>query len=237
MAEKTKIEWTDHTFNPWRGCMKVHAGCAHCYAESQSKRNPGMLGVWGDSGTRVVGSEEMWSQPGKWNKAAEKSGERRRVFCASMADVFEDWAGPLTNANGHVLFPGNCLTNPWRDSGNPETEKPLTLNDVRRRLFALIDETPWLDWQLLTKRPENVRKMWPITPSPGSSPGVSIPFSENASIRVLRRMLRSRDAEIDAMKRGYIWLNESDKTRLSRLDNERRMIRERIKELGKKETA
>ena len=77
----------------------------------------------------------------------------------------------------------------------------------------------------------------PITPSPGSSPGVSIPFGDTSSIRALRRMLRFRDAEIDALKRGYIWLNESDKTRLSRLDNERRMIRERIKELGKKETA
>jgi len=65
--------------------------------------------------------------------------------------------------------------------------------------------------------------------SPGSSPGVSIPFSEDTSIRVLRRMLRHRDAEIDAMKRGYIWLNDADKSRLSRLDQERALIRNRIK--------
>lgn len=73
----------------------------------------------------------------------------------------------------------------------------------------------------------------PITPSPGSSPGVSIPFGDTSSIRVLRRMLRFRDAEIDALKRGYVWLNDSDKNRLSRLDNERRLIRERIKAMGR----
>lgn len=47
MAEQTKIQWCDHTFNPWRGCTKVSAGCKHCYAETQSKRNPSVLGVWG----------------------------------------------------------------------------------------------------------------------------------------------------------------------------------------------
>lgn len=67
------------------------------------------------------------------------------------------------------------------------------------------------------------------TSSPGSSPGVSILFSDDTSIRVLRRMLRYRDAEIDAMKRGYVWLNESDKARLARLDQERALIRNRIK--------
>lgn len=69
----------------------------------------------------------------------------------------------------------------------------------------------------------------PITQSPGSSPGVSIPFGDTSSIRVLRRMLRFRDAEIDALKRGYIWLNEADKGRLNRLDQERALIRNRIK--------
>lgn len=64
---------------------------------------------------------------------------------------------------------------------------------------------------------------------PGSSPGVSIQFGDTSSIRVLRRMLRFRDAEIDAMKRGYIWLNDADKGRLHRLDQERALIRNRIK--------
>ena len=89
MAE-TKIEWADYTFNPWRGCAKVSPGCAHCYAETWSHRNPALLGEWGPGGQRVIAAESYWRQPLKWDRAARKAGERRRVFCASLADVFED---------------------------------------------------------------------------------------------------------------------------------------------------
>lgn len=88
--ENSKIQWTHHTFNPWRGCTKVSAGCAHCYAETMSRRNPEVLGIWGDDGTRVVASEAMWREPMRWNAAAEAAGERHRVFCASLADICED---------------------------------------------------------------------------------------------------------------------------------------------------
>lgn len=92
MGEHTKIEWATHTFNPWRGCTNVSPGCDHCYAEAGSKRNPGLLGVWGDDGTRVVASEAYWRKPLAWDKRAAAAGERHRVFCASLADVFEDRA-------------------------------------------------------------------------------------------------------------------------------------------------
>ncbi len=90
MGEGSKIQWTHHTFNPWRGCTHVSPGCEHCYAEALSKRNPAQLGTWGAGGTRVVASEAYWKQPERWNRAAEAAGERHRVFCASLADVFED---------------------------------------------------------------------------------------------------------------------------------------------------
>jgi len=90
MAENSKIQWTHHTFNPWRGCARVSPGCVHCYAETLSKRNPKTLGTWGVDGTRVVASPSMWQQPVKWNTAAKQAGERHRVFCASLADVGED---------------------------------------------------------------------------------------------------------------------------------------------------
>jgi protein gp37 len=90
MGIDTGIQWCHHTFNPWRGCTKVSAGCANCYAETLSKRNPKVLGVWGDDGTRVIAAESYWRQPIAWDVAAEASGERRRVFCASLGDVFED---------------------------------------------------------------------------------------------------------------------------------------------------
>lgn len=76
MAENSKIQWTDHTFNPWRGCTKVSPGCANCYADTMSKRNPGTLGIWGKFGTRFVASESMWKQPLKWNREAEANGGR-----------------------------------------------------------------------------------------------------------------------------------------------------------------
>jgi protein gp37 len=90
MAENSKIQWTHHTFNPWRGCARVSPGCFHCYAETLSKRNPKTLGTWGVDGTRVVASEAYWKQPLRWNKEAARLGERHRVFCASLADVGED---------------------------------------------------------------------------------------------------------------------------------------------------
>jgi protein gp37 len=90
MGELSKIEWTDHTFNAWRGCTKVSPGCHACYAETMSHRNPGVLGEWGPNGKRVVAAESYWRQPLKWDRDAKAAGERRRVFCASLSDVFED---------------------------------------------------------------------------------------------------------------------------------------------------
>jgi len=88
MGADSRIEWTRHTFNAWIGCSKVSAGCTHCYAESLAKRTG--LTVWGNQGTRHVTSDAYWRQPYKWAKAAAALGERHRVFCNSLADVFED---------------------------------------------------------------------------------------------------------------------------------------------------
>jgi protein gp37 len=90
MGIVTNIQWCHHTFNMWRGCTKVSAGCKFCYAEKLSVRNPAVLGEWGDDGSRVIASESYWRQPISWDKKAREAGERRRVFCASLADVFED---------------------------------------------------------------------------------------------------------------------------------------------------
>ncbi len=159
MGENTKIQWTDYTFNPWRGCTKVHAGCTHCYAEREAKRFPQNRGIWGPNGTRVKASEAMWKEPLKWNRDAERAGERKRVFCASLADVFEEWGGPITDHNGRQLFTINGQEG-FTEPDYPEC-RPVSMEDLRRRLLHLIDETPHLDWQLVTKRPENVRGMWP----------------------------------------------------------------------------
>lgn len=126
MAKNSSIEWTHHTFNPWWGCEKVSPACAHCYAETWAKR----VGqkVWGAKAKRRFFSDAHWKEPLKWNAEAIAAKTRKRVFCASMADVFE---------------------------GRED------LNSSRERLWKLIQETPSLDWLLLTKRPENISSMAP----------------------------------------------------------------------------
>ena len=80
----SNIEWTTHTFNPWIGCTKVSPGCAHCYAETLNK---GMGWTqWGDAGERFRTSPHNWNEPRRWNREAAKTGQRARVFCASLAD-------------------------------------------------------------------------------------------------------------------------------------------------------
>lgn len=105
MGENSGIEWTTHTFNPWVGCAKVSAGCTNCYAADYDKRVGGVpisqrdpsnglapVSRWGVDAPRTRTSSAYWRQPLKWNRQAEKMGTRPRVFCASLADVFEDRA-------------------------------------------------------------------------------------------------------------------------------------------------
>jgi protein gp37 len=135
MGETTGIAWTDATFNPVIGCMKVSAGCDHCYAEQLMDKRHHRVS-WGQRktestapsvGTRVRTSAANWAQPLRWAKAARNAGKRTKVFCASLSDVFD---------------------NQW------------ALQD-RADLWGLIEDTRELDWLLLTKRPENILDMLP----------------------------------------------------------------------------
>lgn len=89
--ENSHIQWTTHTFNPWEGCSKVSAGCAHCYAEARNQRFAAGAN-WGPGAPRRRTSAGNWRQPIKWNDAAIERGgwERPRVFCASLADWLDD---------------------------------------------------------------------------------------------------------------------------------------------------
>jgi protein gp37 len=126
MGKNSSIEWTHHTFNPWWGCAHVSPGCQNCYAETWAKR----VGekVWGVKEGRRFFTDKHWAEPLKWNEDAESDQQRKRVFCASMADVFE---------------------------------LRTDLDVWRERLWQLISVTPWLDWLLLTKRPQNILNMVP----------------------------------------------------------------------------
>lgn len=89
MAENTKIEWAHHTFNPWIGCTKVGPGCDNCYAEADFDKRRHVV-QWGAGNPRKRTAPSTWAQPLKWNKEAERLGVRYRVFCASLADVFDN---------------------------------------------------------------------------------------------------------------------------------------------------
>jgi len=88
MAKHSKIEWTHHTFNPWWGCERVSAACKNCYAEQWAHRLG--LDLWSKDSPRRTLSDAYWRQPIAWNRQAGVARRRDRVFCASMADVFED---------------------------------------------------------------------------------------------------------------------------------------------------
>lgn len=102
MGINSRIEWTHHTFNPWWGCVKVSPACDHCYAEAWAKRTG--FDVWGKDADRRFFSDAHWHEPVKWDRAAEKAGERHRVFCGSMCDVMEDATG-LQQIREEKLYP------------------------------------------------------------------------------------------------------------------------------------
>ena len=135
MGENSKIEWCDHTFNPWTRCTPVSPACDHCYAETWAGRathpkdaQGRALPIWGADAPRTPTSAHNWKQPLRWNAEALAAGEPRFVFCGSLCDIGED---------------------------RPDLVEP------RARLVKLIETTPGLVWLLLTKRPENLTRLFP----------------------------------------------------------------------------
>lgn len=103
MAENSGIAWTTHTFNPWIGCTKVGPGCDHCYAEAWNKRfaggPDGDAPNWGPGALRRRTRPQNWGRVRKWNREAEGKTTPTWVFCASLADVFDNEADPKDRAD------------------------------------------------------------------------------------------------------------------------------------------
>ena len=141
MGFNSEISWTRDTFNPFWGCTQVSPACDHCYANTFAHRMG--FDLWGPAAPRRFFGDKHWSEPVKWNRLAEREGKRRQVFCGSMCDVMETHKDAAMNEQ---------------------------LNEARERLYQLIEQTEWLDWMLLTKRPQEYRKKlprpWRSTPRP-----------------------------------------------------------------------
>lgn len=180
MGSETKIQWCHHTFNPWIGCTKVSEGCAHCYAEHSTRarvlRHQGQE-TWGKGAVRSRTSAANWKEPLKWNKEAGKSrwfegslwrqwGESSTVgdpdsmrICTERMDLSPE-AQHVLGENNLEFVPSEWDALPrhrprvfcasladWLDD-----EVPIEwLVD----LMGLVQNTPHLDWLMLTKRPQN----------------------------------------------------------------------------------
>jgi protein gp37 len=160
MGAETKIGWTHSTFNAWHGCVKISPACTNCYAAAFDKRTG--HANWGLKAPRRFFGEKHWAEPLKWNASAQKAGERRRVFCGSMMDVFELHSDLVT----------------------AERQQ-----QERERLFTLIHQTRWLDWLLLTKRPENAAACLPLAWMGDGLPpnvwmGTTVENQEYADLRI-----------------------------------------------------
>jgi len=138
MGRDSKIEWTDHTINPWWGCAKVHKGCTNCYAEYLSDKRYNN-GLWGEKKKRrrIKSAFPTLNQIQRW---AAEDERMTRVFIGSMMDIFEV---------------SKELTNPVDDLH--------TTGDLRMHLFDQINEGlyPNVIFLFLTKRPENIVHMIP----------------------------------------------------------------------------
>ena len=186
MAEITKIEWADSTFNPWIGCTKVSPACDNCYAQNLMDRRMGKV-KWGAGQPRGRTGVKNWNLPLRWNRepfagcnecgwrgvpvkrganhhcghcdAVNLSPARSRVFCASLADVFDNEVDPA-----------------WRAD-----------------LFKLIDATPNLDWLLLTKRIGNAEGMYQAAMGPSWADDVAWPSNVWLGATVVNQEEADRD--------------------------------------------
>lgn len=171
MSDHTKIEWADSTFNPWVGCTRISPACENCYAEAQMDKRLGRA-RWGAGQPRVRTSVANWRKPLQWNakrlyecEACGHRGEgfhdyghqcgicrskktvqvRRRVFCASLADVFDNEVEPQWRADLFALI----LATPNLDwllltkrIGNAGAMIKAALDDIQERDY-LPRDWPW----------------------------------------------------------------------------------------------
>src|SRR5450830_1554464 len=138
MGENSKIEWTDHTFNPWIGCQKVSPGCDHCYAEAQNSFRKWNGGTWGPHAPRKRTSDTNWKIPLRLARQARKTGARPRVFCASLADVWDNRAPKEWRADLFQLI-----------AATPElywqllTKRPENISKMLPAAIAGLKPWPW----------------------------------------------------------------------------------------------
>src|SRR6476659_768493 len=116
MSDNSKIEWTDATWNPVRGCTKISPGCKHCYAETFAERFRGVPGHPYERGFDLRFVPEKLVEPLRLTKP-------KMIFVNSMSDLF------------HQDVPNDCVmmvaettspSSPWTDTASWPTPRPPT---------------------------------------------------------------------------------------------------------------
>ena len=199
MGENTNIAWCDHTFSQWLGCMKVSAACDHCYAETLMDTRYHRV-EWGQRktettqpsvGTRVLTSESNRKLPYRW---ARKARERLEDFDIGMLTMRPHRPRVFCSSLSDVF--DNQVPPQWRID-----------------LFNTIAATPELDWLLLTKRPENFDRFFPVGPWQNVWLGVTAEDQENYDRR-WKLLRRQRNVAVRFISYepalGDIWLDGDD---------------------------
>lgn len=119
MASLSKIEWTDATWNPVRGCTKVSSGCQNCYAERFAERFRGVQGHPFEQGFDLRLVPEKLEEPLRWKTP-------RMIFVNSMSDLFHDFV-----PDAYI-----------------------------ERCFEIMAKAHWHTFQVLTKRPLRMQKLF-----------------------------------------------------------------------------
>lgn len=133
MGKDTGIGWADDTFSPWWGCVEVSEECTHCYAREFDARFGGKN--WGKDGPRRTFGEKHWNEPLRWNASVLRGG--------------------------YVGKAGPCRRLVFCSSMADVFESHDALDVERAKLWATIRATKALTWLLLTKRPQNIKRMLP----------------------------------------------------------------------------
>lgn len=200
MAQESAISWTDSTFNPWIGCTKVGPACDGCYADAlmgQGGRHK--RATWGGPGQRSVLSRtapSTWAAPVKWNKAQGAAVEAWEAVQAAHDAVGS--TNTLPRPAPWFVFCASL-------SDVFDKDAPV---EWRRDLFDLIRATPHLTYLLLTKRPQNIVKLFTaqasmVQPFPASN----FAWPRNAAIGCTVVTQAEADRDVPHLLKAAVALN------------------------------
>ena len=208
MAENTKIEWADHTFSPWTGCTKVSPACDHCYAEGWAKRSGHVK--WGSGQPRRRTSDANWRMPLKWNREAERTGVRPRVFCASLADVFDNEVDPAWRNDLFDLIDATRNLD-WllltKRIGNAARMLPSNTSHTDADGFAELYPHVWLGVTVVNQE-EADRDIPKLLAVPAAKRFLSIePMLGPVDLNYVRQRIQAQRSQLARAINGETWLD------------------------------